>query len=147
MLLFLSSTTLCSVHCKRMLASSSAKSYSSIAKESLVQSAKPSKVRGVMQSVGPSLAGGSLSVEVEHVESAEIWEAGIASDSHSTTFGGTQLYGLRSRSDYNMDMDSTPHKALQVRGGFSNLLRTRFQAPTAAAPEGSHVRTMKQRGN
>ena len=139
-LLFLSSTTLCSVHCKRMLASSSAKSYSSIAKESLVQSAKPSKVRGVMQSVGPSLAGGSLSVEVEHVESAERWEAGIASEPYSTTLGGTQLYGLRSRSD------STPHKALRVRGGFNNLLRTRFQTPTAA-PGGSHVRTMKQRGN
>ena len=140
MLLFLSSTTLCSVHCKRLLASSSVKYYSSTTKESLVQSTKASKVRGVMQWVGKSLAGGSLSVEVEHVESAEIWEAGIASDSHSTTFGGTQLYGLRSRSD------STPHKALRVRGGFSNLLRTRFQTPTAA-PEGSHVRTMKQRGN
>ena len=140
MLLFLSTTTLCSVHCKRLLASSSAKSYSSIAKEALVQSTKASKVRGVMQVVGKSLAGGSLSVEVEHVESAEIWEAGIASDSHSTTFGGTQLYGLRSRSD------STPHKALQVRGGFSNLLRTRFQTPGTAA-QGSHVRTMKQRGN
>ena len=132
MLLFLSSTTLCSVHCKRLLASS---------KESLVQSTKASKVRGLMQLVGKSLAGGSLSVEVEHVESAERWEAGIASEPHNTTFGGTQLYGLRSRSD------STPHKALRVRGGFSNLLRTRFQAPTAAAPEGSHVRTMKQRGN
>ena len=142
MLLFLSSTTLCSVHCKRLLASSSAKSYSSIAKEALVQSTKASKVRGVMQVVGKSLAGGSLSVEVEHVESAERWVAGIASEPHSTTFGGTQLYGLRSRSD------STPHKALRVRGGFSNLLRTRFQTPTAAAaPEGSHVRTMKQRGN
>ena len=140
MLLFLSSTTLCSVQCKRLLASSSVKYYSSTTKESLVQSTKASKVRGVMQWVGKSLAGGSLSVEVEHVESAEIWEAGIASDSHSTTFGGTQLYGLRSRSD------STPHKALRVRGGFSNLLRTRFQTPTAA-PEGSHVRTMKQRGN
>ena len=147
MLLFLSSTTLCSVHCKRLLASSSAKSYSSIAKESLVQSTKASKVRGVMQWIGKSLAGGSLSVEVEHVESAERWEAGIASEPHSTKFGGTQLYGLRSRSDYNMNGDSTPHKALRVRGGFSNLLRTRFQAPTAAAPEGSHVRTMKQRGN
>ena len=147
MLLFLSSTTLCSVQCKRLLASSSVKYYSSTTKESLVQSTKASKVRGVMQWVGKSLAGGSLSVEVEHVESAEIWEAGIASDSHSTTFGGTQLYGLRSRSDYNMDRDSTPHRALRVRGGFSNLLRTRFQTPTAAAPEGSHVRTMKQRGN
>ena len=140
MLLFLSSTTLCSVQCKRLLASSSVKYYSSTTKESLVQSTKASKVRGVMQWVGKSLAGGSLSVEVEHVESAEIWEAGIASDSHSTTFGGTQLYGLRSRSD------STPHKALRVRGGFNNLLRTRFQTPTAA-PGGSHVRTMKQRGN
>ena len=146
MLLFLSSTTLCSVHCKRLLASSSAKSYSSIAKESLVQSAKPSKVRGVMQSVGQSLAGGSLSVEVEHVESAERREEGIASDQHSTTFGGAQLHGLRSRSDFDINGGSTAYKVLRVRGGFSNLLRTRFQTPTAAA-EGSHVRTMKQRGN
>ena len=141
MLLLLSSTTLCSVHCKRLILSSSAKSYSSIAKESLVQSANTSRVRGVMQLVGKSLAGGYLSMEVEHVESAERMEEGISSDQHSTTVGGTQLYGLRSRSDFDINGGSTAYKVLRVRGGFSN-----FQTPTAAA-EGSHVRTMKQRGN
>ena len=82
-----------------------------------------------MQVFVKTLTGKTISVDVEPDESVESLKAkiqekeGVPPDQQRIIFGGKQLDGLKSLSDYDIDDDSTVHLVLRLRGGLLAILK------------------------